>query len=225
MAEKFLDDGTISQVREHLNQLENPVEMLLFTKKKDCRACDDTQQLAEEVSALSDKLTLKVYDLEQEKDLATQYNVDKAPMIVIAAKDGGTMKDYGLRYAGLPGGHEFGTFINDLVAVSKGDSGLGKPMRDYLSGLKEPVKMMVFFTPSCPHCPKAVSLAHQMAIESPLVQAEAIAANDFYELSNEFDVSGVPHTAVLDSKGGLLHTVVGGVAENYMLEELKKKLN
>ena len=56
------------------------------------------------------------------------------------------------------------------------------------------------------------------------MEAEAIAANDFYELSSEFDVTGVPHTAILNSKGNLIHTVIGGVPETVMLEELKGKI-
>jgi len=63
-----------------------------------------------------------------------------------------------------------------------------------------------------------------MAMESPLVQAEAVAAMDFFDLSNQYEVSGVPHTAILDDQGNLLHTVVGGVPEQYMLDELKSKI-
>jgi thioredoxin-related protein len=63
-----------------------------------------------------------------------------------------------------------------------------------------------------------------MALESPLVQAEAVAAMEFFDLSNQYEVSGVPHTVILDEKDNLLHTVVGGVPEQYMLDELKSKI-
>lgn len=63
-----------------------------------------------------------------------------------------------------------------------------------------------------------------MALETPLVQAEAVSAMEFYDLSNQYEVSGVPHTAILDEHGSLLHTVVGGVPEQYMLDELKEKV-
>lgn len=64
-----------------------------------------------------------------------------------------------------------------------------------------------------------------MAVESPLVQAEAVSAMDFFDFSNQYEVSGVPHTAILDEQGNLVHTVVGGVPEQYMLDELKSKLS
>jgi len=224
MSEKFLDDNIISQVRDYLDQMVNPVEIALFTKKEGCRSCEDTKQLMEEIVAISNKLSLILYDFDQDKEKAKELKVDKTPMIVLLAKNGSQVKDYGLRYAGLPGGHEFGTFINDIVFVSKSETSLSSTMKDFLRSLTKPVKMLVFFTPSCPHCPRAVSLAHQMAIESPIVEAEAIAANDFYELSNEYDVTGVPHTAILGSDNHLIHTVIGGVPETYLLEELKSKL-
>ena len=67
-------------------------------------------------------------------------------------------------------------------------------------------------------------LAHQFAMESPFVQAEAISAYDFHELSDQYAVSGVPHTAIIDSEGKLIGTVVGSAPESHLLEEVKKAL-
>jgi len=57
----------------------------------------------EELTALSDHIDLGIYDLTSDTELAQHYNVDKAPGIVIAAKDGDTVVDYGIRTpASLP---------------------------------------------------------------------------------------------------------------------------
>ncbi len=224
MVNNFLDADIKSQVAEFFKQLENPVSLLFF-KKEDSTTCNDTRQLVEEVASISDKLSFIVYDVDADSQISQKFNVDKTPSVVVVGKKGDDFVDYGLRYAGMPSGHEFGAFINDLVHVSKGDSSLGQSTRQYLANLEKPIKFLVFYTPTCPHCPRAVALAHQFAIESPMVQAEAISAMEFFDLSNKYEVSGVPHTAILDGDGKLIHTVIGGMPEQYMLDELKSIIN
>ncbi len=217
----LLNDDIIQQVKELFQQLDQPVAVLFFGDANGaCDYCDDTKQLLEEVTALSDKLSLETYDLQANADVAAQYNVDKAPGIVIAAKDGDTIKDYGIRYAGIPSGHEFTSIINDLLNVSRRDSGLSEATRQYLASLDKDVLLQVFVTPTCPYCPRAVVLAHQMALESDKVQAEMIEAMEFPELSNQHSVSGVPHTVINGGAGN----VVGAVPESNMVAELQRAL-
>jgi hypothetical protein len=64
-------------------------------------------------------------------------------------------------------------------------------------------------------------LAHSMALESPLVQAEAVEAIEFPELSRRYGVSGVPHTTI---NHGQVH-VVGAVPENHLVAEIIKLLS
>jgi len=218
MATELLSEDIKKQVKDVFAELQNSVEVLFFGKKEGCDYCDDTRRLIEEVVGLSDKLSTSVYDLEADKAVADQYNVDKAPSIVIAAKDDGKVTDHGIRYAGIPSGHEFSSLINDMILVSKRDSALQQETRDFLKDLKSPVKMYIFVTPTCPYCPRSVMLAHQMAFESPMVEAEMVEAIEFPELSNRFNVSGVPQTTINDGAG----TVVGAVPEQHLLTELKR---
>jgi len=61
-----------------------------------------------------------------------------------------------------------------------------------------------------------VVLAHRMALESPLIQAEMIEANEFYDLSLRYNVSGVPQTTINDGLG----VILGAVPEDYLLQEV-----
>jgi hypothetical protein len=65
-----------------------------------------------------------------------------------------------------------------------------------------------------------VVLAHQIAMENPLIQADMIAANEFYELAMRYNVSGVPQTNINENA----RVVIGAVPEEYMLQELKKAI-
>lgn len=145
---KLLNDEVAGQVKEVFAGLGEPVEVLFFGQKAGCDYCDDTLQMVREVVSLSDKLTLSVYDLDQDAAFARQYNVDKAPGLVLAGEKDGQLVDYGIRYAGIPAGHEFSALIHDLVLVSGRDSGLEPMTRDFLKGLSQPVLLQVFTTPT-----------------------------------------------------------------------------
>jgi glutaredoxin-like protein len=147
MAE-LLNQSIKDQIRDVFAKLQEPVALLFFGEKQDCDYCGETRQLLEEVVGLSDKLSLQVYDRSEQADIAAQYNVDKVPGLVIAAKDGDAITDYGVRFAGIPAGHEFSSLIQDIVLVSGRDSGLSPQTREFLKGLGKPVHLMVFTTPT-----------------------------------------------------------------------------
>ncbi len=148
MTEKLLDENIVNQVREVFDQLGQPVEVLYFGRETGCEYCDDTLQLAEEVVAISDKLSLRKYDIDEDAALALEYNIDKVPGLVFAGRDGEQVLDYGVRMAGIPSGHEFSSLIHDLVLVSSRDSGLSQETRQFLKEIQEPVLLQVFITPT-----------------------------------------------------------------------------
>jgi hypothetical protein len=59
-------------------------------------------------------------------------------------------------------------------------------------------------------------LAHQMALESPWVQAEAVESMEFPELAVRYGVSGVPHTSINFGAGEL----VGAAPEAMLIEQI-----
>ncbi len=148
MPEKLLNENIVEQIKDVFNQLQQPVQILFFGKKSDCNSCEPTLQLAEEVAALSDKLELQAYDLDEHAAIAQSYGIDKAPSLVIAAKDGEEIRDVGVRYSGIPAGHEFSSFIHSLILVSGRESGLNEATRDFLAKLTQPVHLQVFVTPT-----------------------------------------------------------------------------
>lgn len=145
---QLLNEDINQQIREVFGGLKNPVHIMFFGSQTNCAYCDDTRQLVEEVTALSDLLSIEIYDMEADADLAAKYNVDKAPGVVIAAKEGGQVTDFGVRMAGIPSGHEFTSLIQDILLVSNRDSGLNPQTREFLKGLDKPILLQVFVTPT-----------------------------------------------------------------------------
>ena len=147
--EKLLPENIVTQIREVFQQMKSPVHILLFTAETNCDYCDQTRQLLEELAPLSNLISLSVHDLAAEPDLAKHYKVEgKAPAIVIAAKEGEQITDYGIRYLGIPSGHEFTTLIQSIMLVSGRDSGLSPQLRQYIQKLTKPLSLQVFVTPT-----------------------------------------------------------------------------
>ena len=219
--EKVLNDQITKQITEAFAEVKEPVQVLFFGSKDHCEYCNDTQQLLEEVTALNAKLGLSVYDVQEHQDIANKFNVTNAPGIVIAARDGAEVTNLGIQFSGIPSGHEFSTLINDIVIVSKRESGLNEKTREFLKNLDKPLHLQVFVTPTCPYCPRAVLLAHQMAMENPqMIRAEGVEATEFPELANRFNVRGVPQTVINSGAG----SVVGAVPEQNLLAEIMRAL-
>ena len=219
---KLLNEQVVSQISQTFEQMKEPVQILFFGSQDNCEYCTDTRQLLEEVAAIDEKLSLSVYDLQDNADMAIKFNINKTPAIVITAMDNGQVTDLGIQYSGIPAGHEFGTLINDIVLVSGRDSGLSAEAREYLKNLDKPLHLQVFVTPTCPHCPRAVLLAHQMAMVNPaMIRAEGVEATEFPELANQFNVRGVPQTVINAGMG----TVVGAMPEKNLLAEIMRAVN
>lgn len=221
MAEKMLSDDIRGQVVEILASMQQPVEVVFFgTQDPTCEYCADTERLLKEIAELSDDISLQSYDLEADAELAQQYGIDKAPGFSIMARDEDQITDYGIRYAGIPAGHEFTSLINDLLIVSQRKSGLSDETRQALTELDQPVHLQVFVTPTCPYCPRSVVLAHQFAFESDMIVAEMVEAMEFPELADRYGVSGVPHTSINFGAG----EVIGAAPEAQLLAEIQSVL-
>jgi glutaredoxin-like protein len=219
--EQFLNEKILKQIEEAFTEMQEPVQILYFGSQDQCDTCAETQQLLEEVAAVHSKVELTMYDLQKNRDIAEKFNVTNAPGIVVAAKDNAEVRNLGVQFSGTPSGYEFSTLINDVLAVSRRDSGLSNTTREFLKQLDQPVHLEVFVTPSCPYCPRAVLLAHQMAMENPqMIRAEGVEAMEFPELANRFNVRGVPQT-VINSGAGI---VVGAVPEQNLLAEIVRAL-
>src|SRR3972149_3887475 len=104
---------------DRLKDLENPVKLITFTQELECPTCRETGQLLRELSELSEKLSLEVYNFQLDTAQVTRYKIDKIPATVVAGA-----KDYGIRFYGLPSGYEFATLLEDILLVSPGRAGL-----------------------------------------------------------------------------------------------------
>ncbi|MGD2079000.1 MAG: thioredoxin family protein [Chloroflexota bacterium] len=203
---------------EQFETLPAPIKLIVFTQEFECQYCAETRQIAEELAALSEDITLEIYDLMADKEIAEQYGVDKIPATIVM-RGGQQPRDYGIRYYGIPSGYEFSSLIEDIKLVAGGDSGLSPQTKEWAADLKEAVHLQVFVTPTCPYCPQAVILAHQLAMESDHIRADMIEATEFPDLSMKYQVMGVPRTVINET----VH-MEGAAPEPMLLAKLQQAI-
>jgi glutaredoxin-like protein len=193
----LLSDQDRQTVRTHLAGITRPVTILFFTQTFGAPETVATaRQVLAEVVSLNDQLTLEDVNFVLEKERAAAYGIEHIPALVLLA--GG--EDTRIRFLGAPAGYEFMSLVEALLLAGTGVSGLSDASKALLAErVTEPVDIRVFVTPSCPHCPRAVTLAHRMAVEHPLIQATCVEATEFMDLSRKFRVTGVPKTVINES--------------------------
>ena len=187
----LLKEDQQKKLEEKFKELDGNVKLVVFTQEMECRYCEETRQLMEDLAGLSDKIDVEVYDFVADTDKVEKYKIDKIPATVIEGE-----KDYGIRFYGIPAGYEFASFTNTIMAVSKGESGLSEETKAALKKLKDPVHLQVFITLTCPYCPTAVEMAHKLSEESDLVTSDMVESAEFPHLVQRYSVSSVPKVII-----------------------------
>ena len=139
----MLSDRDREAIVKRLEGLDKPVRLINFTQQLECQFCQETRTLLEELTALSDKLSLEVYNFQTDREQRDLYGVDKIPATVIRGE-----KDYGIRYYGIPSGYEFASLIDTIRLISSDDSGLSQDSRRRLQELRKPIHLEVYVTPT-----------------------------------------------------------------------------
>lgn len=216
----LMDERTKQQVRERLAKtLADTVELRLYRRPDSgrlilpggmgCQTCDVTEELAQMlVDAVPDKLKVRVIDVTQ-----TPADVEALPTLTVAR----TGEESRITFQGFPSGYEFASLLDAIERASGVGDELSTESVEKLNSLEEEVEVMVFVTPTCPYCPGAASLANRMALASPRVRSVVVEANEYPELSDRFQVQGVPRTVV--NRSGAF---VGALSEPTFVESVLK---
>ncbi len=206
-----LDEATKNQVKEMLQKMQDEVNIVYVDKESPLNK--QIKELVQELSELNDKLKLTTYNHDDKE--AKVLGLEDAPAIVLLGKN---IKGR-IVYYGIPSGYEFATLLDTIIRASTNNPGLTAKSIEFLDGLKEKMKMSVFVTPTCPHCPTSASIAFRYAMYSDKVIGQVVEASEFPEWSQRFNVMGVPKI-VINDKG----SYVGGYPEDLAVDQIKQAL-
>ena len=137
-----LDNETKTELNRIFTTLAGPVKLKLYTEEHAEGLSSEIAELLLELGGLSEKVSVDVRALAESGEPAARYGIERAPAIVVEAE-----RDYGIRYYGAPAGYEFGSLIEVMLDVARGDVELSKEVRAGLERLQDPVHIKVFVTP------------------------------------------------------------------------------
>jgi glutaredoxin-like protein len=188
------------RLREAFGEMTRPVRLLFFTQTLGCETCLQTRQILDELPVLSERITVEEVNFILDAEKAKQYEIDRVPAVALVGQDdAGAERDSKIRFLGAPSGYEFMSLIQAILLVGGRPSILSEASLQRVAEVTTPTKVHVFTTPTCPHCPRAVSVAHEMAFANPNITAFAVEATEFPDLARRYQVTGVPKTVVNDS--------------------------
>jgi len=119
-----------------------------------------------------------------------------APCVRICRADGSWS---GLAFHGVPGGHEFTSFVLGLYNAAGPGQPLDADIRNAIGGLGR-TDMKVLVSLSCTMCPELVTAAQRVAAENPDVTAHVYDINHFPQLREKYNVLSVPCLVINDGE-------------------------
>lgn len=187
--------------------IQGPVKIDLFTRRpspvfvpgrEECEFCPPTEQLLEEVAALSHEIDLRVHEFGSDTALEQRYGVERIPATVVRG-----VVNRPVLFTGIPTGSLFLVLINGIIHVSGPAPDMPPTVRRRLKRLKRPVKVQVFGVPNDEHSGHQAELLQVLALCSRHIQLEIIEAAEFATLAQGLGVTETP-TTVLDGGKSVL---------------------
>ena len=180
---KLFDDAMLAQLNTVFSRMAAPLVLKLTLDERPVSA--ELKGYMEELARQTDKLTVEMAD-----------GGEDAPCVRVFRADGTWS---GLAFHGVPGGHEFTSFVLGLYNAA----GPGQPLdedsrRDIRALGKKDIKVLVSL--SCTMCPELVTAAQRIAAENDAVTAQVYDLNHFPGIRDKYNVMSVPCLVVNDGE-------------------------
>ena len=168
----------LSQLHTVFARMASPLILRLFLDETPLSA--ELRQYMEELAAQSSKLSVELGDPAETNHL---------PCVRVCRADGSWT---GLAFHGVPGGHEFTSFVLGLYNAAGPGQALDEESRAAIQSIQKPVDFQVLVSLSCTMCPELVTAAQRLAAENPNITAQVYDLNHFPDLRERYQVMSVP---------------------------------
>ncbi len=181
-SELFTQD-MLTQLHTVFEKMTSSLQLKLYLNNEPVSA--ELEGYINELTSLTDKLSMEVI-----KDLE---NSD-VPCVKICKEDG---TETGLSFHGVPGGHEFGSFVLSLYNAAGPGQPIDAVIKEKIESL-DTLEIKVLVSLSCTLCPELVIAAQRIASLNPKVNTSVYDLNHFPALRDKYNVMSVPCLVVGD---------------------------
>ena len=146
----LLDSNIVEQLKGYFDNINGNIELVSFLD--DSEKSNELDSFLKEVDVISEKVNYIKKSFENDKADLEKANITR-PISFTILKDG---ENTGINFSGIPGGHEFNSFILAILGLA----GLGKKLEgeqlSKVESINKPVNIETFISLSCTHCPDVV---------------------------------------------------------------------
>ncbi|HET8597103.1 MAG TPA: alkyl hydroperoxide reductase subunit F [Castellaniella sp.] len=190
----MLDANLKGQLGTYLERVTQPVE--LRASLDGSTQAEEMRVFLEEIGGLSDRLSV----------VEAQAADGRVPSFEIARA--GT--EIGVRFAGLPLGHEFTSLVLALLQVGGHPAKLDDAVIEQIRALPGEYHFETYFSLSCQNCPDVVQALNAMSVINPRIHHVAIDGALFQDEVQKREILSVPSVFL---NGELFHQGRAGVEE------------
>jgi len=180
-----------AEMRQQLHtvfaRMERPLLLKLYLDERP--VSKELERFINTLAELSDKLTVSA-----EEHSASS---GKAPCVTVCKADG---TETGLAFHGVPGGHEFTSFVLGLYNAAGPGQAIDSDTKQQIAAITRAVDMKILVTLSCTMCPDLVVAAQRIAAENPHITAHVYDIHHFEDLKERYKVMSVPCLVINDDK-------------------------
>ena len=181
----LFDEAMLAQLNAVFSRMESPLILKLYLDSRP--VSEELRGYMEELSKITAKLSVEISERSTEAD----------PCVEVYRQDGSYS---GLAFHGVPGGHEFTSFVLGLYNAAGAGQKIDDDVADALAKIEQRIDMKVLVSLSCTMCPDLVIAAQKMASVNPNITAEVYDLNHFPELKDKYQVMSVPCLVINDGE-------------------------
>jgi thioredoxin reductase (NADPH) len=194
----FFDDDLIEQltpILEHLTEEVGIVAVFNGGGKPDV----ELRAFLSEFARLTDKV--KVSFLPKGKDSARERELGLEPELLPAfALTDGDGEPLGVRFHGVPSGHEINSFMLALYNAAGPGQSIDEALAARIAAQTKPINIKVGVSLSCTLCPDVVAATQLLALRNPQVTADMIDVTHFPAFKNQWRIMSVPAIVINDER-------------------------
>ncbi|MGP1434120.1 MAG: FAD-dependent oxidoreductase [Catonella sp.] len=176
----------LSQLNTVFSRMENKLVLSLGLDNRD--SSNELKHYIEELVKLTDKLSIKYEEDVEQAEL---------PYVKVCKEDGSYS---GLAFHGIPGGHEFTSFILGLYNVAGPGQQIEDDIKNRVLAVDKETKIKIMVSLTCTMCPDLVVAAQRIASLNPKVTTEVYDLNHFPALRDKYQIMSVPCMVIDDGK-------------------------
>ena len=173
----LFDEAMLAQLNAVFSRMESPLVLKLYLDARP--VSEELRGYMKELEKLTDKLSVEIAKESTEAD----------PCVEVYRQDGSYT---GLAFHGVPGGHEFTSFVLGLYNAAGAGQKIDEDLIEALAKIDRKVDMKVLVSLSCTMCPDLVIAAQKMASLNKNITAEVYDLNHFPEIKDKYQVMSVP---------------------------------